>query len=784
MITLVRYELLKLQRRSLLVLTIICLVLNAAVCVYSVNKNSGMPIDSLDEMMRLYNSDPETMTAEYEFLLDWKAGQNRIALEQMKLGNIGYTPEKLQNRYAPDGFDDLDLFDELFRLINRISNFSGSIDDVIEDADNNIAAFRKMGIPEDSYNTKYQYYLISRYENVKAEAKLIPEVVRGWNEFFSCNYVNIIISLILLVVSSVTIINEKNVGILPIMKVSRRGRRMVALAKIVTLLMISCFVLLLFTAESYIIVGLICGFSSRDQAVQMLDEFMYCPLVITTGQFFWLTVAAKLLAFALFSSIILLCGTIFYKYGVVYTVGIAVYGMSLVLYRIDFLDPDNPLRIMNLVSVTDPEMIFSRLRAINLFGKVVDYLVSLPVVYLTIYLICSACFVVIFKGHDKSAAIGRRSSRIRIQRPLWGLAESITRNGGSRDHSMSIFIMEVFKQLIAYRYLWLILLMLALKVGTAYYRYNDTGTYKDNVYKEYMIILSGEYTAEKRQYITDERSYIDRTIDSLTEKQYEYLNGDITLEAYEKFIAEYNYAYSRNELFARIEGHAAYIDRLAAEGKKAEFLYDTGWRELFFTDFDITLYIALILLFSDIFASEYLNGASGGGFAQIMRTAKNGRRKIFFCKYVYAALTGIVLCAIWNLVDFVMISGAYELSGVSQPLISIEAFEGLDGMTVLQYSICLYSVRILAALILSCFISGASVLLRRNISVMTMTVVLTLFPALLVYYGFETFRRIDFTGFFRGTPMILQGSAGVLYMFVCLIVCAVTSACALRRWND
>ena len=101
-----------------------------------------------------------------------------------------------------------------------------------------------------------------------------------------------------------------------------------------------------------------------------------------------------------------------------------------------------------------------------------------------------------------------------------------------------------------------------------------------------MTTLAGEMTDEKREYIADERQMINETIARREKVQQEYIDKTITYREYEEYLKKYNYAYSRNELFADIESHAAYIDRLAAEGKDAWFVYDTGWKKLFLSPFD------------------------------------------------------------------------------------------------------------------------------------------------------------------------------------------------------
>ncbi len=142
-----------------------------------------------------------------------------------------------------------------------------------------------------------------------------------------------------------------------------------------------------------------------------------------------------------------------------------------------------------------------------------------------------------------------------------------------------------------------------------------------------MTVLSGEMTDAKRQYLIDERNMIDSAIVKKDEMQLLYVNDEITFDEYRQYLSEYNYAYSRNECFEIIENHAVYIDEMHYKGMQSWFVYDTGWKRLFFIDTDWTLYLVLILLFTSVFSKEYNEKQLSGSFAQIMRMSKKAEIK-------------------------------------------------------------------------------------------------------------------------------------------------------------
>ena len=282
-------------------------------------------------------------------------------------------------------------------------------------------------------------------------------------------------------------------------------------------------------------------------------------------------------------------------------------------------------------------------------------------------------------------------------------------------------------------------------------------SYSDAIYKEYMTALSGELTDAKRGFIADERAYINSITDIKDEMLEKYLNEKISFEEYREYITEYNYAYSRSELFKRVEEHAHYIEQTAEQKNiDAWFVYDTRWIKLFHRGFDIILYIMLLLLFSGKFADEYSEKSSSGSFAQILRTAKNGRKRTFYSKLVSALTITAILTIIFNAVDLIIIFKNYDLPAINAPLVSMQSFAAINGgVTIMQYLIIYFLTSLIANSLFTAFVCGLSALLKKTVFVMGVSVAVTLFPALFAYFGLGIFSYFDFTGLLSATQIYL-----------------------------
>ena len=154
----------------------------------------------------------------------------------------------------------------------------------------------------------------------------------------------------------------------------------------------------------------------------------------------------------------------------------------------------------------------------------------------------------------------------------------------------------------------------------------------------------------------------------------------------------------------------------AEKGLDAHFVYDTGWRALFFSGFDFTLYAAIALLFAGSFADEHSSRSSSGSIAQILRVTRKGRKQTFLAKFFSAIVTAAIFSVIYSGIDLLFIAHNYELPLASSPLVSIEAFQNLDTpITIGAYLAVYFTLRIFAALALASLVCALSEVREKHV---------------------------------------------------------------------
>ncbi|MBQ8578451.1 MAG: ABC transporter permease [Clostridia bacterium] len=779
------YELKKLLGvRYLWVFLVLLLLLNSAAAWYTADNTTAAeePTAMIAEFFSGYFTDTEEYEAHYAEILAFNEEQNRLFTEAMHAGNVDFETETMPDVYSTDErYSDARLFAKLYEALNAAKNYPDVIQKVIDQANANLAEFTAMGISEDSFTWKYQMRVIALYELARDNVRIDVEYTRGWDEYFDYDLVNVFLAVMILMLGTLVFAQEKQNGVLPILRTAKHGRMRTACAKIAVMLLLSCAFVLLFTFSTFAVYGIRIGYSSPDNALQALETFTLSPYRITVGQYFGVTVLIRLLAYALFSGVMMAISTLFNSYILVYLAGLGFYGLNYLFSTLDHINASNPLRNLNLVSVSAVNPLFVRYRAVDLAGNVAGYVPVMLVTFsVLLVLSCTTAAGLYTRGYaglrpvwldrmlsdvmtftaGKCTAVRTwiRKYSDRTHTAQHGQPGHSVRLRRARSYSMNLIAAETFKTLISSRFIFLLAVLLCVKIGYSADVYAPVRSYADAVYKEYMTTLSGPLTEDKLEYLREERAAIDETLSRQTEMRQAFLAEQITFDDYHAYLSDYNYAYSRSELLTVIEEHADYLARQKAEtGIDGWFVYDTGWKTLFSGDADLFLYTAILLLLTGTFVSEYASRSSSGGFAQILRSTKGGREKTFTAKLLSAVMLAAVLAIVLCGADIALVFRNFEMPEIGAPLLSVQMFGTVTtDITLGGYLVLFVLLRLTGAVLMALLVCALSELLARYIPVLGSAVVLTLLPALCAAFGLGAAEKINFLNLLAGTPLVLQ----------------------------
>ena len=771
----VGYELKKLFGvKYLWVFLFVLLMLNTAIAWYTADRTAAAqePTQMISEFFAEYFENPAELDAYYAEMQAFTEEQNELFMQAMREGNYDFEPEQMPNLYSTDeSYSDHALFAKLYGIINAAREYPDVLDKVIDRAWANLDAFADMGITEDSFTYRYQLRVIELYELMRSGVEIGVEYTRGWDEYFRYDTVNIFIFIMLIMLGSVIFAQEKQSGFLPIIRTAKYGRARTAVAKILTMLLLTVILVLMFTLSTFAVYGLRIGFSSPNNVIQALDTFTLSPYQITIGQYFAVTVGVKLLTFAVFSMIVTALSVVFYNYILIYFAGLGLFGLNFLLYTLSYIDANSVFKNLNLVAAAAGNPLFVRYRAMNFFGAVAGFVPSMCVIFPILIAVCAVVTVFLYVKGTTGIRVGWIDTGI-----AWCMMKTaeirhgfacirLERRQKARTYSHSLILAETFKTLISSRFIVIVLLILCVKTWYSWDTNSPSNSYADSVYKEYMTTLEGEITDEKLEYLAQERAMIDEALAKKNLMQQAYVNEEISFDEYREYLSDYNYAYSRSDFLAVIEMHAEYLLMKEAQtGVKGWFLYDTGWQKIYAEDADLFLYAAILLLLTGSFAAEYVSKSSSGGFAQLLRSTKNGRHKTFYAKLISSGMIAVILAILTGTVDAVVIALGYDLPAMNAPLVSMQMFADVTGsITVAQYFAVFFVMRIAGALLMAMLVCALSELLARYIPVLGTAVILTLLPALCAYFGVAAAEKVNFLNLLAGTPLFLQSAETALF---------------------
>ncbi len=805
-----RYELGKLFGTKFAAAAILLLAAANCVIIFISNKGaaesaSAITSDLMSDVIADYVSSPDALEEYYDDVKQLLYDQQQMSGDLAGSGE-GYEPVPLPMRYSPDeSVSDLDLLSELFLRVDYIRGFKPDIARTIAAAELGLDDLEGGNISRSSYAWRYLVRLLELYGDIYDNVNLGLEYTRGWEDFFVYNTVDIFIALSIILITPAVFIGEYTAGTLSLIRSTKLGRGKLLAAKLLAYWLGCTIIVLVFMLMTFLMFGQLYGYSSPFNAIQVIGSFEFCPYRFNILTYLVIFIALKILTFSAFGGVILLCGILTYSTVASVAAGAGIYALSFFMsvYRYD--DANNILKFANFVSPASGYLIFERYRAVNIFGFAVDLAPALYVILLVMFLLSLTAVGFSFCGSLRAVgSIKRTANKLTARMPT---AESGTANiptarrkqergrmnrRRSRKFSLSLTGWELYKYFLSSRLSLVVLLLFVIKLWLLYSAENFSESYQDSVYREYMTRLSGEYTDEKREYLTAERDYIDEILNMKHEYDAKYFDGEITFDVYNEYLEKYYLSYSRFPALKKAEAQAAYIDELAAQGIQASFVYDTGWKELFSAGFDWTLLAAIIVLLSDAFGVEYGGRSSAGDFAAILRTAKRGRGKTLTRKYLAALISVGALSAIWILSDAVRIAICYELPVADAPILSLRILRGfadnsiydcIHNVSIYQFYIIYVIVRIFFGLCAASFIVSLSAIFKKPLIVSAVAAALTLLPFCLERFGVTLLAAFDFTDCFRATPVLLSGNVFYLYAVVIFALCVSLYLLSARRWK-
>lgn len=757
---------------------------NLTICYFSIDSASTKKFNNaVNSLFQNYKEDPDTVKRHYSEYLSFTENQLKILDEAIKRGDYTYEIAEPPNRYAPAGYIDEQFYEILFTAINFEDSYNAKISAILNEAHGRLIEYQYLGIEPTTFSYRLQTIIISQYESLKDTVSFPVIYTHGWDTYFSYSAINIFIFIALSVAIVIIFTQDSTSGINLLLNTTKYGKFHYIVAKILSICIICFLTVFIFRLTTWGLLNFSIGFSYSLVPIQMLDGFELCPFLISINEymvisFFYNTFAFTILMLSVAAISVVLQNTI-----LSFLSSLLILGGQVVTHALTIFSSSSYVKVFDFISSLEVNEYFFEYHAINISGIPVNFLTFLSIVYAILFFI----FVVIVSIKYVFYSLPYIPTSIR-RKIHHSNDQDCSRFGKptTLHHKVyiSCFTAEMYKLLISSRFAILIIGLLVCKTFLSLNSVPSSDTYDELIYKNYIYSISGSISESSEEFIKKERFNIDNILSQQTTMQQLFLHKEITYSEYREYLSEYRAAYSKNPILSSVEKYMRYIKEQLNSGHDAWIVYDSGWNSLFFNLADWTQYIALILLLSGIFASEYVHTASSYGFASILRTTRFGRERTFICKYLAASIITIIVSILWNAIDFIIISSRFKLDFFSAPIHSLEAFSNYkSNFSIGNYLIYFYLLKILSSLLLSSIICSISVILHKTLPVVTSISFVLLLPSALSYLQIMYLDKIDFINFLRVTPLVLQNTFAYIYIIFNLLLCFYLYKYAKKKWN-
>lgn len=721
------------------------LAINCALSFYSAksDQEGRIPDRELSGFYELYFENPDQMDAYYRQLVQSSTVQDPTQ---------SATPGQASQRYASEGYTDLQMFEALYALIDKAQDYPAQMDEVIASAEKNLAQFRATGISENSYNYRLQERIINTYSKLKVTVRIGIEHSHGWKTYFDFSTQNVFIFVSILLVSVLVVSYDRTNDMLQVIHCTAKNKKGTVWAKITVISLAAVCLVVLFSLFSFLAVGIASGFSSSANAIQLVDGFEYCQYAISIGQYHLLSLVFRALAFSLFGAFVAWIATLIHNRVISFCIGMLAYGLNYGLHRISYVNADSMFKNANLIAVINVCPLFARFRSFNFFGHVWSYVPLTICLYICLTVLFFALFGVIY--------VKKRTANTGIRVPRNAMSAIKDRISNIRAPQMRqnhLVKSELYKMLIASGMILVILLLTVCKIVYAQHEYKNPHSISDGIYYDYMIRLEGTLCDRSLSAIESERNEIDQILTSASDMQQSFINSEISSSEYAEYLKSHALAQSQDGYLEIIESKRDYLVQISHSGRNGWFLYDTGWLKLINSGADLFLILAIAAVCCQAFSMEYKNHGLSDGFALLLRSTPNGRRKTFISKIISVISFAFALCVIYSLIDIMAVTSQYSLPAAEAPLISMRQFESVNSdITILAYIVLMYAVRCAFAVLLALIISALSCVLRRGIYALFTVASAIVIPAVLSEIGLTWGEKFNYLKMCAATPLAIS----------------------------
>lgn len=479
-------------------------------------------------------------------------------------------------------------------------------------------------------------------------------------------------------------IGEREEGTLLLIKPARRGYLETIGAKLFVMLSVSLLSVFLFYGINLFLAERILGFGDLERPIQSVKGLMASPYAMTAGQYLAVFLGAKVLA-ALPSASLLFAFCTIFRNGISACLASAgVILLEFILYlTVGIHSYLSPLKVLNLVCMSDAPWFLGNYRNMNVFGYPVEVI---PAVLGTAVLVAFfSCFLAMWRYIKEASALRVENwflSRFRIF--LKRRRGKERKRGGKRIRT-GLFGKEFYKVFVMEK-AGLLLIVFVLFQWAGYRNFKVYRDPAEMFYREYISWGEGVPLEEAAGRYREEQRRFDEIDRKAAQALKAYAAGEISYEEKEEAQMRQRSMENARLGFERTLEQYSHVLSLVKEGTAAELFYASGWDALFSSHGQrrdvmdagkLAFFLAVGL--AAVFSVEK---ASFVGLLQ--STCVKGRGGVCKKKYLTGLLYGTAAWIIAFLPRYLTVFWVYGTAGLTSPL------KSLPGLSEIPFNIPLW----------------------------------------------------------------------------------------------
>lgn len=608
-------------------------------------------------------------------------------LEKIKTVYFEYQQSTLDSDIAINNYNIVNLLtSKLLSDANRKNEYIDEVSSIIRQAKYHLLSYEKENISPDSYTYKHQEHIIQLFTKAFFEITIGFEPYLGWDIFFSNNVASYCVYSLLIMYLVVCFYNDKSKGNDSIVTVTRNGRVKYIIAKLTACIIILIIGICLGESIRLLLTWCHHGLSSVFNNIQAFKDFTANPYDLTILEYLLFYFITKII-----SSIALLCSSI-YLYGIIKNLPVycIIYtGISIV----DILryTSSSEKYVYNLLYCTNDFL--KKYKSICIFNNLLSYQPLILISSCTITIIICIIIVICY-----------RQIYINSHMSIWRKIQKkyLNKEHGWQINSTSLIWHELYKLLLLNKRLLVILLPLLIICVDQWIECIEKSTYTEEIYRQQLTLIEGEYTNEKHEYLTSEFDETQAILSREKEMEVKYVSGMISLVEYQNYLNDFYAASTNQYIFSDLIDKANLLKYYQQQyGLNGSFVYESGY-ELINNDTQIMPYIVIIVLSLTSYLAEYSVKNNTSCMAMILYTSKTSKHRLLKIKTLLTISINVFVWLTYKTIRVLIIQKYFPITHLAAQTFSVANLESISfNLTLNQF----YSIYILYIVIITASIT-------------------------------------------------------------------------------